>query len=282
MKTIERRFIDAVDQMPVTEVDLVARVLDQIEGQVPGEAEAVSIARRRRPAGRPLAVALAMVVVIAGVGVVTVAPARRAVADWLGIGATVVERSPVDRSESVDDGVQVDSDIDAGDLEGGEPSAESLGQPIDPAPDGSRPLDPIPPQGLPDQIIDDPGRGRSYVWGPGPDLPPLAETEVGLVLSVRLVAEAGLAIKSVVGDVGVDLVTVDGPSGPIAGLWISGTHDLIAAGRDRPVVAERVLLWEAAGIEYRLESALPLPEMLELAASVETSTEDGTSLLPPG
>lgn len=228
MTPLSEAFADTIDQLEVPERDLVASVLDEI-----GETHA---GQRRLM----LALAAAVVVVI---GFVLIAePARTAVADWLGIGATGVERVPV-----LSDG------------ETGSPPV-SLGEPVDLGTE----IDPLPALGLPEAVFDEPngvGRGRHYSWP-------------GVVLSVRT-TDGPQDWKSVAADQSVELVTVQSEGVSTPGLWIPARHELARAGRSEAVTAERVLLWVGAAndVQYRLETDRGLSATLNLAADVQGGVE---------
>ncbi len=230
MTKLSNAFADAIDHIEVPERDLVESVLDEIGGTHAGH--------------RRLMLALAAAVVVVVGFVVVAEPARTAVADWLGIGATGVERVP-----ALNEG------------ESGSPPV-SLGDPVD----LGAGLDPLPSLGLPEAVFDEPsgvGRGRHYSW-------PTA----GVVLSVRT-TDGPQDWKSVAADQSVELVTVRFERGSTPGLWIPARHELARAGRDEVVTAERVLLWvgPANGVQYRLETDRGLSVALDLAAEVQGGVE---------
>lgn len=257
MRALQDRFVAALDDLDLPQRQLVHPVLAEI------------VRPERQPARSPwwqgevrrLGIAFALAVSVVSLTILAVAPARHAVAGWLGIGSTKVDvvpptSSPVSGSSSRS------------------PSAESLGADVESS------ADPIPGLGVPDAVLDQPDRGRSYTWEASQSLPPLANTDIGLVLSVRPGNEGLFSdVKSVGQDVDVDFVLVEvGDESPVTGLWIGGTHELVAGPSSPSVVAERVLLWVADDIEYRLETGLSLAEALDLASSIQ----GGTDLLPAG
>ncbi len=230
MTTLSDAFADVIDHLDVPERDLVASVLDEIGETHTGQ--------------RRLMLALAAAVFVVLGFIVAVEPTRTAVADWLGIGATGVERVPAP--------VEVET---------GSPPV-SLGDPVDlPAE-----LDPIPLLGLPEAVFNEPngvGRGRHYSW-------PAAS----VVLSVRTTA-GPQDWKSVGADQSVELVTVEFGGNQTPGLWIPTQHELARAGREYAVTAERVLIWvgPANDIQYRLETDGGLSATLELAMQVQGGVE---------
>ncbi len=245
MTSLEERFVDAVDHLELPEVDLSPGVLAQLDG-----------GRHRTDWPRRLAIAAAVALLAAAAATLAIEPAREAVADWLGIGATKVE---------IDPGGSGPADL---------PPSATLdpGQPSDVA------LDPLPPLDPPDTTSDlRTGRGRRFGWSAGPDLPPLGGTEVGAVLSVRTV-DGALDMKSLFGDELIQDVLLDVDGSPISALWIGASHEYLAADAVGPAVAEQVLLWVVGDVQFRLEADLALDEMIRLAEAVT----GGTDLLQPG
>lgn len=266
MRPLEERFAATVEALDRPDSDLVDAVLARIDELPPLAAEG----RSHRPGSPPprrrsLAVALVAVLVVLAT-VVLVAPARQAVAHWLGIGATrvVVEGG---------DGATVGSPA---------PSSSVPGSPIPgssaPPPAAGSDLDGdvIPSLGPPGSIADGPGRARTFRWSAGPDLPPLGPGSVGAQLTVRP-ADSEIVTKRVDPAVEIVFVEIPGRSDPTLALWIGGEHEREAPG-GAPELAQRVLVWVDEGIEYRLEADLDLVAVLALAAEIEP----GTRLLPPG
>lgn len=262
MTALQDRFVAALDDLDLPQRQLVDPVLSEI---VRSQHQPTRLlwwqgqGRRLSGAG---SLAIFTIAVLAGsLAILTIAPARQAMAGWLGVGSTKVTVVPPTSSPATSS-----SSLPL--------SAESLGGDVESS------ADPIPFLGPPDAVLDHPDRGRSYTWAASQALPPLGNTDIGLVLSVRPDdGELFSAVKSVSQDVGVELVLVEvGDGAPVPGLWIGDTHELIAGSSSPPVVAERVLLWVADEIEYRLETALGLAEALDLASSIQ----GGTNLLPPG
>ncbi len=288
MTSIEDRFVRTVADLDLPDGDLVEPVLRALAADEASRSSAVrgpaSKWGRLSAPGPGLMAAAVVVVVVVGL-VLAVSPAGRAVAGWLGVGATAVEveveRSPdggtgIGAGSGTEDGT--DTEDESGPIDGDElgqdgpeqdleRSIEALGSAV--APDPS--VLPIPSLGPPQRVFDHAVRGRSYVWDD-------TVAEGPVLLSVREVDGAELAVKSVAGEVGVELVTVESGVGPVAGLWIDGDHRLAVGSGALPVAAGKVLLWEVEGIELRLEGDLGLQAVLDLAGTVET----GTELLSPG
>jgi hypothetical protein len=214
-----------------------------------------------------LAVAASLVVVVT---VIAVTPARDAVARWFGIGSTQIEIVPTTAPGQDAAGTSA--------AEPGEANINTVVGATDVLEIVQSNADPIPALGLPETAFDgSAGRGRSYVWAATDDLLALPGSDLGLVLSVRL-TDGVLDGKRVVVDVAIENVLIGSPTGPIRAIWIAGSHDYLAAGTERAVTAERVLLWEVDGLQYRLESRLTLDASVELAQLVV----GGTELLQPG
>ncbi len=234
MKSLEERFVAAVEQLDLPSRDLVAPVLTAIEVKQPV---------RRTWALVPAAIALV-------VAVIAVPNVRTAVADLLGIGSTRVEVVDTPQSSSRTQPASV----------------ESLGTAVEAS------GDPIPSLGRPTELYDHPGRGRSYVWSDGARLPEIGGSGVGAVLSVRE-ADGGVSLKTVEpgADIGEVELAIDGHQVPA--LWIGAQHSLLAAETTEPAIADRVLIWELAAVAYRLEVNLSLDEAVVLAESVVGGTE---------
>ena len=231
--TLERRFVDAIDHMDVPETDLVASVLDRI-APVPARSATPVLQRWLR---RPV-LALAALVIVTVIAVSAIAPARQAVANWLGIGATQVVEE------------------DTGPLPT-TASATALGEPVE---QRTNELAPVP--GLPAtfEIFDDEVRGRSYTWASSANLPAIPGTSLGAVLSVRPTSNP---ITTKTGPV-VESVTINFAGREVAALWIDGPHLYLPPGAGEPLGAAKVLVWEADDTEYRLESSLGLVATLAL------------------
>jgi hypothetical protein len=222
------RLQDLAGRLDLPDVDLVDGVL----ARLPADG---SVSRRRGPR---LVVAAAVVVAVLA-AVLAFEPSRDALAHWFGIGATVVRRvpatdMPVPRTRP-DLGAAVP-------LRPGDAPLPALGPPVAAylrAPDI-----------------------RSYAWPPSPDLPALAGSDLGAVLSVRPVGGDPVTKLVPVGD------PVEGVSiGGALGLWIPGDHVLL--GPDgTPTGAQRVLLWVKGEREYRLETNLDRARAVALAEKV--------------
>ena len=219
---------DLAGELDLGDADLVDGVLGQIE--------AASAPRGARSLRWAAAAAAAVVLAIAAV---IVEPSREALAGWLGIGSTTIERVP-------------DADLPES------PRLPDLGMRVPVGPGDT----PVPSLGPPDAVFVDDHRGRSYVWEATDTLPAVSGTDLGVILSVR---SAGRDLAKLVGeDDPVEIVRIrDG-----VGLWLPADHVVLDAD-GVPTAADRVLLWVEDGAEYRLETDLERPAAVALAAQVE-------------
>lgn len=254
MTRLETQIHQALESLVVPDTDLVESVL----AELPLHRSPV---RHRRPV---LATAVAVLAIAIGI-VAAVAPAREAIADWLGIGATELQ--------SV-------NEVDLPDRS----SVEDLGDPVasttlrETQPEDTRAsVSPIPSLGEPSGVFDDSSRGRSYTWSASANLPAIGSSDVGAVLSVRP-ADRVLSAKVIANDVEFGPVELASLSGDTIAFWINGQHVLVQTGSSRRVSANQVLLWVADGVEIRLETSLELPEVVRLAQEIV----EGTELLAPG
>jgi hypothetical protein len=121
-------------------------------------------------------------------------------------------------------------------------------------------------------LADAPPGGRvSFVYRPRPDLPEVAGTGAGLLLSQFEATLGEALIKKVVStDTSVDRVALGE-----GGYWISGPPHFIAYVDARGMVrdettrlAANTLVWERNGVTFRLESRLGEARTLRLARSL--------------
>lgn len=127
--------------------------------------------------------------------------------------------------------------------------------------------------GPPDQVYFDdgtPGGQVSFVYEPGDDLPETRETGVGLLISqFRGELDDGFYKKLLHSGTRLRFTAVDG----LPAYWISGApHVYIDPDglrrEDAVRLAANVLLWERGDITLRIESALPLRKVREIAGSI--------------
>lgn len=193
---------------------------------------------RAAPSRRWLPVLVVAVVALLLATTLAVAPVRRAVAGWLGIGSTRVEQvGPGEASTTglpvLADGAQAITAEDASRLLGGRPvPASLLGL------------------GRPDALVTAREGGVLLVWNEG-----------ATTLWLRpLPFDGGMYVKKLVaGTDGIRSVQGIGD----AALVIDQPHVLVTP--DRRVASGRVVLWLQDDLEHRLESELPLDRMLTIA-----------------
>ena len=132
----------------------------------------------------------------------------------------------------------------------------------------------LPALGTPDEIYygEPPIGGQiALVWQPRADLPPAAETGVGLLIMQFQGRLDPVYMKKLLGgETSISSVTV----GDTAGYWITGEpHDFFYTNTsgtfpERTRLAGNVLLWSKNGITYRIEGARSLDEALRIAAAM--------------
>lgn len=212
------------------EHSLWVRVRAELEASGPAGHRLVP-ARRGR-----LVVAVAAVVAVLLAVTLGVAPARRAVADFLGLGSTSVvrvERPPDAGLPSVADGLPPRADRRALRAELARaglslPAAELVGAPV-----GWR----VDPDG--ETVV----AFARLVFGQRPE---------GDVPAVKRVPPAGTVVSTTVG-------------GEPAS-WVEGPHTRTVGGRSYRSAS--ALLWTVDGVEYRLEGNLPLGSVRRVAETV--------------
>jgi hypothetical protein len=184
---------------------------------------------------RPLVLAAAIVVLVL-LAIVTIAPARRAVADFLGIGSTTVvrvDRAPADDLPGPRDDLPTSTDVR-------ELRAELARADLQ-----------LPPASV---------VGRPVAWR----VDPKGETVVAfadVVFAQR--PDVGLpAVKEVSPGSRVEFTTVDGAPA----LWIEGPHTRTVDGRTRSSAS--ALVWVVDGTELRVEGDLDRASLRRVASSV--------------
>jgi hypothetical protein len=185
--------------------------------------------------------------------------AREAVADWFGVGGVRITfddekprlGAPLGYGERVD--AARAEELAAFDLR--MPNVAGLGEP--------------------DEYYVDlriPGGAVSFVYGSTEDYPPAPGTEVGLLVTqFRGGIHEQFYKKVLIEGTNVSRVFVDGGEG----LWLGGEPHYLFRDADGGTheeafrMAGNTLLWERAGITYRLESALGRAESIAIAESFE-------------
>jgi hypothetical protein len=126
---------------------------------------------------------------------------------------------------------------------------------------------------VPDEVyVGMPPAGVALVYEAGPVLPPAPGSGVGLlVMQFPASFREELLTKGVGPQAEISIVQVRGRTG----YWIEGeAHTLVyrdAGGRERTDTARlagNVLLFEANGITYRIESGLPREDVIRIAESL--------------
>lgn len=199
-----------------------------------------SPARRNRGV---LAVAAAVALLALVVGSL-VAPVREAVADWLGIGSTGIERVPAaDRRGDPAGLPSLDEDLAALSAEDAE---AALGRSL---PD----VDDVVGLGPPDRVVRAPEGGVILAWD-------RAETTLWVHETLD---DAEISMQKL-GTMSTRIETVEGLGE--AALSLEGAH--VLATPDRRLAAANVVIWIEDGFEHRLESHLPVAEIVEMARSI--------------
>jgi hypothetical protein len=193
--------------------------------------------RHASPWPRRLAVA-AVVLVVALVATLAVAPAREAVARWLGIGSTRIERVP-------DGTVPADLPTITGGLSPAteEEAERALG--------GALPV--VEGLGRPEATFVSPEGGVILVWPEGETTLWVRNPDFEPATFVKKLVDAGEPAELIAG-VGDEALLVE------------GTH--ILETPHRRLSAGTVLLWVDDGREYRLESNLERAAKIDVARSV--------------
>ncbi len=253
MIDLERALGDLADHLDYPTGEHAAEALRRLlvaPGPVPGR----SIARTRR--ARALLVAAAVLALVA-TGVVAIAPARHAVADWLGIGAVEIRRTdrplptapgnnPVPGSPGSAPAVNAETRLAAArqavQFRIVVPSAAAAG-------------------GLADVEVDHRVPGG---------LVALSYTRFTVVEIATDPTQSMPLFKLLPADARVQNVRVNGQ----AGAWIAATHVIGYLDRSGEFARDTVrrsgpvLLWERAGVTYRIEGLSSLAAAQSVAATL--------------
>jgi len=219
------------------------------------EGAATPSSRRWR---RPLLVVVAVAAVIALV-VAVVPGTRRAVADFLGIGAVRISGAPATGGPYTGLDLGPDVSLDAAraavDFPVAVPTAPGYEHPDSVHVREVGPLQEV-----------------SLVYPPGPDRPASPVAPVGVLLSeMRADPDYAYLKKLFNTDTQLEFVTVGGAQG----VWISGpVHELVVVapdGSEQPApvrLAANTLLWAMGDVTYRLEGALSREQAIAVGSSL--------------
>ena len=192
----------------------------------------------RKP--RRLLAAAAIALVLGG-AILLVAPARTAVARWLGIGSTRIETVPDDplAGEDLPSVIAGIAPITASEAERilGQPAFHTTATPL----------------GTPDALYAMPEGGVLAEW---------TDSSSTLWIQTGPADTDALFTKLVGASENVETIDDLGDEA----LFIAGDHVLDTP--NRRVAAGAVVLWTHEGIQYRLESDLPQTEMIDIARAI--------------
>lgn len=211
----------------------------------------------------PLLRAAVAFAVLVALTLVVSPPARRAVADLIGLRGVDIRISPppsgTPRHASIEQ-------LDLGRLTSVEEASALAGFDVLLIEDDGL--------GAADSVHFSPGSGAkvSFLYRPRAGVPQTTNPAVGLLFTqFRATVEGGFIQKSAGSGTRVEPVTVNGGRG----YWIEGTPHFFAyrdaSGRIREEtlrLAGNTLLWEQNGLTLRIESALPKSDVMRIAASV--------------
>jgi hypothetical protein len=248
---------ELADQLDLSaRVDPVAGAVDRIRAPRPTDL------RERRlpvPRTRRLLAAAAVVVLLGLVAVVAAPGSRHAVARWLGIGSVTVTYTgevprAAGRTYDLGTPVPLARAIESADAAGWRLAAPSA------AGDPAR------------AFVGRPTGGVSLAWAPSDELPEIADSGIGLLLTAMPgTTNAGGMHKLATRGTTVTLVRV----GDGLAYWIAGdSHEVVitdAEGglvRDSARVAANTLVWTEGDVTYRLESALDRDAAVELGSTL--------------
>src|SRR6478735_388497 len=223
--------------MTIVDDDL-ARVLASVGRHLDtaGDTEQTDHARRHHRL-----VLVAAAVIVAALVTVAIAPVRRAVADWLGIGSTTVVHVPADGAP-ISTPVPITSGLSQVDAA---EARQRLGRAL---PDTSSSS-----LGPPQTLLAMPEGGVLMVWRDGASTLWVHDADRPPMILVKKLISADQQARFVDG-------LGDGA------LAVVGDHVLVTP--HRTVAAHTVLLWTVGDTEYRLESDLPLDDMIATAHEI--------------
>ncbi|MGH1489731.1 MAG: hypothetical protein ACRBK7_10105 [Acidimicrobiales bacterium] len=269
MSDLGQRVAVTIDELELPSDDLVARVLDDLlinpEQATTNTGRLIRYrGRLRNHDGRRLTVAVALAAVAFVVSLVALEPARSAVADILGFGATRIEQ---DRTTPPATATPPEATPQAT-----TPSTTAPAATDDPAPLAADRLNPLPSLGQP--LVSDGATAsrRSYFWPASEEFPRLIDSEFGVALEVRDLSGPP-DLKRLGAQPGSEFITVTVESGETLALWIPFEHQRELDEAAGPTTVDSTLLWTVDELQYRLQASVDLERAVELAAEVQGGTE---------
>ncbi len=219
------------------------------------------LGRLDRAADRPRRLALAWVglALLVAVLILAIPPAREAIADLLGVAGIRIE-------------LGADEPTAAGyELALGEEMSKAQAE-SESGLEVATPADLAPPEAI--YLSNSPVEGEvTMVWPPSPTIPEIGDTGVGLLITQFRATGVGNYLKRATLDTPVVVVPVSG----VDGYWMEGAPHMLVYEEPGGVVrhelsrlAANVLIWEAGGVTYRVESTLDLRSAMAIAESMST------------
>jgi hypothetical protein len=241
-----------------------AELADRVVTRLAGEAAAP----RARPRWRIVGLAAAAVLLAMALTVAVSPGMRRAVADFLGVGAVRIHPASPATMSSVAGHSAVPSAADA-----------ALGRPVESLAEarGATGLElPLPEAlGPPDAVFvrgDVAGDVVTLRWAPSPSLPATADPRAGALLTVvRATVDDGLLDKFLGRGTTYERVSVGGRRGLVLS---GGSHVVALRSADGSVIedtarlAGTTLLWTDGDVTYRLEAELDRDALVAIAESI--------------
>lgn len=282
MTDVEQAIAATIDELDLPESDLVGRVLAELSEAPTTTTGRLTEGGWRLPAlgrgfGPPRpAVALAGSFLLVVLALLVLEPARSAVADILGFGATRIEQGsdssiaprPTTSSTSANPATSTNPAISATPAT----SASSLDPENLGAENGANPIPSLGAPSITDGTI---GARRRYLWPSSERFPALGGSNAGVILEVRTVSGPA-DLKSLGGQPGVEFVTIDVESGEVLALWIPADHQRTLneeSERSEAVDVGPTLTWTVEDLQYRLEADISKAQVVALAAEVTGGTE---------
>jgi hypothetical protein len=255
---------------PAAGGDMAARVVDELRAGERTRPTGVGAglfnwaAGLRRPTPGP---AIAVAVCLAAGLLVAIEPARTAMADFLGFGATRIEHREQPELGPTDSRLEKPSTSETPEIG----DQQDRGSSDVPSGTVAAP-NPIPSLGLPRIEDGSTGMRRRFIWQADDDLPALGDGGPGLVLEVRLLAGPP-DLKTLAAVPATEFLTIDVESGPAPALWIPTFHRRQLDEMESATSAGPTLLWTVGDLQFRLEADIDRDRATALAAQVTGGTE---------